>query len=518
MQGSAQGGGVVSNESVDLLVVGGGINGAGIARDAAGRGLKVALVEQDDLGSATSSASTKLIHGGLRYLEFHEFRLVREALMERERLLAIAPHIIRPMQFVLPHVEGLRSRWLIRLGLFFYDHAGGRRKLPASRSVRLAGAGLGQPLNPAIGHGFEYSDCWVDDSRLVVLNAMDAAERGALIRPQTRFLAATPRDGVWSAVCQEQPGGRQFEIQAHAIVNAAGPWVESVLQVVQGLPRQGKQVRLVKGSHIVVRKLHEGAHAYTLQHPDGRVVFAIPYEDDYTAIGTTDVSFTGDPHSAAISAEEIAYLCGTVNQYFAPRRLTPADVIWSYAGVRPLFDDAAADVSKVTRDYQLELLAGIDGLHALAIYGGKITTYRKLAEAALARLQPVVGGSDRSWTADSPLPGGDLPKRDPAAFLAECGRRWPKLPVQLLRRLARSYGTRIEHILPTAAKLEDLGRQHGAGLSDAEVDYLRAKEWARTADDILWRRTKLGLHMSLQERTAFESRLEALPFRQSGAA
>ncbi|MEO8314560.1 MAG: glycerol-3-phosphate dehydrogenase [Pseudomonadota bacterium] len=508
---------MAGNDCVDLLVVGGGINGAGIARDAAGRGLKVALVEQDDLANATSSASTKLIHGGLRYLEFAEFRLVRESLMERERLLAIAPHIIRPMQFVLPHVEGLRSRWLIRVGLFFYDHAGGRRSLPGSRGTRLAGTGFGQPLNPAIAHGFVYSDCWVDDSRLVVLNAMDAAERGADIRPRTRFLSATPCNGVWTAACQELIGGRQFEIRARAVVNAAGPWVGNVLQQLQQVPRQGPQVRLVKGSHIVVRKLYEGDHAYTLQNPDGRVVFTIPCEDDYTAIGTTDVAFAGDVHGAVISEEEISYLCATINQYFTSRRLTPADVIWSYAGVRPLFDDAAADISKVTRDYKLELQTESGGAVALSVFGGKITTYRKLAEAVLARLQPLLGGSTASWTAGSPLPGGDLPHSDPAQFLAECHRRWPQLPPQLIGRMARSYGTRIERVLADVRSLEDMGRQHGAGLSDTEVMYLRTNEWAHSASDILWRRTKLGLHMSPQERATFEQTFVSTSLRRSGA-
>jgi glycerol-3-phosphate dehydrogenase len=493
---------VSESDCVDLLIVGGGINGAGIARDAVGRGLSVALVEQNDLGSATSSASTKLIHGGLRYLEYHEFRLVREALKERERLLAIAPHIIRPMEFVLPHVEGLRPRWMIRLGLFFYDHAGGRRSLPGSRGVRLAGAGLGAALDPAIQHGFIYSDCWVDDSRLVVLNALDAAERGARVLPRVRFVSATCHQGIWTVLCQARVG-RPFPIRARAIVNAAGPWVEGVLKELRGVRAQGPQIRLVKGSHIVVRKLYDGPHAFTLQHPDGRVVFTIPYEDDYTAIGTTDVEFSGDAREATISAQEIAYLCDTVNHYFPAKALVPDDVVWSYAGVRPLFDDASQDVSKVTRDYRLELLDADRGAAVLSVYGGKITTYRKLAEGALARLQPLLGGRRSSWTGQSPLPGGDLPGRDPVAFLEECSRRWPSLPPSLLCRLSRAYGTRIERILGNAARLQDLGTDHGAGLTDAEVEYLRTHEWAESADDILWRRTKLGLHMTPQQRDSF---------------
>jgi glycerol-3-phosphate dehydrogenase len=507
---------VDGNDCSDLLIVGGGINGAGLARDAAGRGLKVTLVERNDLGSATSSASTKLIHGGLRYLEYHEFRLVREALMERERLLAIAPHIIQPMQFVLPHVEGLRPRWLIRLGLFFYDHAGGRRSLPASRSARLGGTGFGMPLDPAIRHGFVYSDCWVDDSRLVVLNAMDAAQRGARIMPRTRLVSASQQDGVWNAVCLDR-GGRQVAIRARVIVNAAGPWVEDVLKQLQGLKSKGLQVRLVKGSHIVVPKLYDGTHAYTLQHPDGRVVFTIPYEDDFTAVGTTDVAFTGDAGDAVISQQEIAYLCETVNRYFPARQLRPADVVWSYAGVRPLFDDASEDISKVTRDYRLELLGGSQGAAALCVYGGKITTYRKLAEGALARLQPLLGGATASWTSGSPLPGGDLPGHDPAAFLAVCRGRWPTLPPQLLRRLARAYGTRIERILGSAASMQELGRDHGAGLTDAEVKYLCAEEWACSVDDILWRRTKLGLHMTAQQRESFAVAFDAAPRLRTGS-
>jgi glycerol-3-phosphate dehydrogenase len=510
---------VAGSDCIDLLVVGGGINGAGIARDAAGRGLSVTLVEQDDLASATSSASTKLIHGGLRYLELHEFRLVREALAERERLLAIAPHIIRPMRFVLPHVEGLRPRWLIRLGLLFYDHAGRRRSLPGSRGVRLAGGGFGMALDPAIAHGFLYSDCWVDDSRLVVLNAMDAAERGACILPRTRFLsAAAGADGTWTVTCEDRCRSRQFSLRCRVIINAAGPWVEPVLRQLQHLAHAGSQVRLVKGSHIVVRKLYDGEHAYTLQHPDGRVVFAIPFEDDYTVIGTTDVAYAGDPGAAAISAEETSYLCGTINRYFPSRRVGPADIAWSYVGVRPLFDDAAEDLSKVTRDYQLEVAEAAGGAMALSVYGGKITTYRRLAEAALARVLPRFPQQRAPWTARSTLPGGDLPQGGPDAFLADCCRRWPELPAALLRRLARSYGTRIEWVLGAARSIGQLGRQLGAGLTDAEVQYLRHHEWALQAGDILWRRTKLGLHMTSEQRLALEQALPESPRYLSGVA
>lgn len=341
-----------AGDCVDLLIIGGGINGAGIARDAAGRGLKVVLVEQSDLAAATSSASTKLIHGGLRYLEFFEFRLVREALIERERLLQIAPHIIRPMEFILPHVPELRPRWQMRLGLFFYDHIGGRKKLPASRSVRLAGGEYGA-LRPGLDHGFAYSDCWVDDSRLVVLNALDAAQRGASIRTRTRFVSAQAEGSQWLAQCLDLKTNESRHIRARAIVNAAGPWVQKILQ---GIPqaRVSAHVRLVKGSHIVLPRLFAGEHAFMLQNPDGRIVFTIPYEEKFTLVGTTDVPFEGDPAQVGISQDEILYLCDTVNSYFR-QQVAPADVTWSYAGVRPLSDDETENASKVTRDYRLEL-------------------------------------------------------------------------------------------------------------------------------------------------------------------
>lgn len=497
------------SDCVDLLIVGGGINGAGIARDAAGRGQKVVLVEQSDLASATSSASTKLIHGGLRYLELFEFRLVREALIERERLLGIAPHIIRTLRFVLPHVEGLRPRWQIKLGLFLYDHIGGRRRLPASRGIRLdaprdpvAASGL----RPHLSYGFAYSDCWVDDSRLVVLNAMDAAQRGASIRTRTRFLTAIPistgtNDKRWQVQLEDQLTGARSELQCRAIVNAAGPWVEKALQ---GIPSasSGTQVRLVKGSHIVVPRLYPGEHAFTLQNPDGRVVFTVPYESDFTLIGTTDVSCDDDPAAVQISGEEIEYLCATANEYFQ-HAISPDDVKWTYAGVRPLSDDEAANASKVTRDYKLELDAAGGHPALLSVFGGKITTYRKLAEAALHKLQPFIGGSTQSWTHTAPLPGGDLPRADFAAFLIGVKRRWPFLPPALAKRLAHAYGTRISDVVGAAKRIEDLGRQFGAGLSAAEVDYLFAHEWAHAAEDILWRRTKTGLHMTALEKEEF---------------
>lgn len=510
---------MATNDCVDLLIIGGGINGAGIARDAAGRGHKVVLVEQGDLASATSSASTKLIHGGLRYLELFEFRLVREALIERERLLAIAPHIIRPMRFVLPHVAGLRPRWQIRTGLFFYDHMGGRRRLPASQGVKLAGSEYGKALKDTISHGFMYSDCWVDDSRLVVLNAMDAAQRGASIRPRTKFVAATARDGLWHAQIEDQRSGARSDIAARAIVNAAGPWVEEIVRRIAGVS-EDSQVRLVKGSHIVVPRMYAGEHAFLLQNPDGRVVFTIPYETQYTLIGTTDVPFSADPASVGISDDEITYLCDTVNGYFR-QRITPKDVRWTYAGVRPLSDDEATSASKVTRDYKLEVAEGAESPMLLSVFGGKITTYRRLAEMALQKLQPAIGkstrggsnhgGSSQGWTDKAPLPGGDLPRDDFDTFLQGVKRRWPFLPDALAQRLARGYGTRIGDIVGAARRMEDLGDCFGAGLTQAELEYLQAHEWAQSAQDILWRRTKLGLHMTAEERAHLDQHLARHP-------
>ena len=490
-------------ENVDLLIIGGGINGVGIARDAVGRGLTVALVEQNDLASSTSSASTKLIHGGLRYLEHFEFRLVREALIERERMLAIAPHLVRPMEFVLPHVEGLRPRWQIRIGLFLYDHMGMRRRLRASRGVRIAGTQYGASLRAGIAHGFAYADCWVDDSRLVVLNAMDAAERGAAIHTRTRFLRATRHEGRWLAGCEEQTSGRRFAFHARAIVNASGPWVERLLHNFEDIVSDA-QVRLVKGSHIVLPKQFDGEHAYLLQNPDGRVVFAIPYEGRYTLVGTTDVPFDAEPTNIRISEEEVAYLCETVNRYFR-NPVSPADVVWSYAGVRPLSDDEAMNASKVTRDYKLELATTEPPL--LSVFGGKITTYRRLAEQALEKLHPHLGGSTHRWTRKARLPGGEFHRGNFGQFLASVQRRWPFLSEVDAVRLARAYGTRIERVLGTAQRAEDLGENFGGGLTAAEVEYLRTREWARTADDILWRRTKCGLHMSPQQRAAFDRSL-----------
>lgn len=476
----------------DLLVVGGGINGVGIARDAAGRGLSVLLVEQDDLASHTSSWSSKLIHGGLRYLEHYEFRLVRESLLEREVLLRAAPNIVAPLEFVLPHSPEQRPAWLIRLGLFLYDHLGGRKRLPASRRVRLEGTPYGSPLQSWVRTAFSYADCRVDDSRMVVLNAVDARERGAVIRTRTRCVGAERGEGTWRVDLQDARSGRRDSAEARVLVNASGPWVSQFLQDVLGTDTRNR-VRLVKGSHIVTPRLHDGEHAYILQNDDGRIVFVIPYEQAFTLIGTTDEPFAGDRGRPEISAEETEYLCRVVNRYFA-RQVTPADVVWSYAGVRPLYDDASADPSAVTRDYVFDLDVKDGRAPLLSVFGGKLTTYRKLAEHALEKLQPMMGFTTGNWTAGAALPGGDLPDLDLGRFAVELRRRHPWLSEATAARLARSYGSRASRILGCAATAADLGADLGSGLSEAELSYLVREEWAQEVEDVLWRRSKLGLH------------------------
>lgn len=495
------------DEPVDLLVVGGGINGAGIARDAAGRGLSVLLVEQEDLAAHTSSASTKLIHGGLRYLEYGEFRLVREALIERERLLGMAPHIIWPLRFVLPQLNSPRPAWMVRLGLFLYDHLGGRKLLPPTETVDLSRNALGQGLKPGARKAFIYSDCWVEDSRLVVLNALDAAERGAQIAVGTRLISARREGALWLATLADAAGQR--EVRARALVNAAGPWVEDVLQRTAAA-RQDRGVRLIKGSHIVVPRLYDGDHAFLLQNPDKRVVFAIPYEQRFTLIGTTDEPWVGVPGKATISEGETSYLLESINRYFA-RGLTSADVVWSYAGIRPLYDDHAASASAVTRDYVLDIDgdAAAGSAPLLSVFGGKITTYRKLAEHALEKLAPFFPLAPGAWTAGAPLPGGDMPGADFEAFVAELVAERPGLPRALLVRLARAYGTRVEELLGTARTMADLGPDFGGGLTAAEAGYLVRKEWARSAEDILFRRSKLGLHVPPGTAQALEAWLRA---------
>jgi len=483
----------------DLLVIGGGINGTGIARDAAGRGLDVVLVEKDDLAQHTSSASTKLIHGGLRYLEMYDFALVRKALIEREILLRAAPHIIWPMRFVLPYDKDLRPAWLIRLGLFLYDHLGGRKMLPPTSVLRRGKTSKLDPLREEFRLAFEYSDCWVEDSRLVVLNAIDAEERGAEILTRTACTKLTRGADFWEAEFASAAGTETRRFRA--VVNAAGGWVDEVL----GLARTGENqthLRLVKGSHIIIPKWHEGDHAYFFQNGDGRIMFAIPYErGEYTLIGTTDVPYTANKDRVEISPEEIDYLCAGASEYYQ-RPVTPADVVATYSGVRPLYDDHAASASKVTRDYVLHYDTE-GGAPILSVFGGKITTYRELAEEAVAELAPLFEGLPRPWTKRARLPGGDIPAANFDAFLSGLVIAWPHLPVDLLTRLARTYGTRVRSLLDKVETLADLGRDFGGGLTEREVAWLVDREFARSAEDILRRRSKLYLHMTKEEQGAF---------------
>jgi len=489
--------------SYDLLIVGGGINGTGVARDAAGRGLKVLLCEQDDLASHTSSASTKLIHGGLRYLEEFHFSLVRKALQEREVLLGAAPHIMRPLQFIMPHAAHLRPAWMIRAGLLLYDHLAARARLAGSASVDLRTHIAGEPLKAGYRRGFLYSDGQTDDARLVVLNALDARSRGATILTRTRCERLSPRGALWSATLG---GGRESRvIEARAVVNATGPWVGRFLAEATPV-RASRQVRLVKGSHIVVPRLFAHRFAYIFQNEDRRIVFAIPYEHDFTLLGTTDVDYHTDPGAVRIDAGEVSYLCTLANRYFR-QQLAPADVVWSYSGVRPLLADESTDPMRVTRDYALELDRQPAPL--LSVFGGKITTYRRLAEDAVNRLAAALGVRARPWTAGAKLPGGDLPQGSLAVFLRTLERRYPWLPARMRRRYAHAYGTRLERLLGTAGTLADLGSELLPQLYEREVEYLCREEFARTAQDILWRRTKLGLHLLNVDTGPLERWLEA---------
>ena len=488
----------------DLAIIGGGINGCGIARDAAGRGNSVFLCEMNDLASGTSSWSTKLIHGGLRYLEYYDFRLVREALIEREILWQIAPHIIRPLRFVLPHHNGLRPAWLLRLGLFIYDHLGGRHLLPAARSIDLRRDDVGKPLVPnKYTRGFEYSDCFVDDARLVALNARDAADWGAVIRTRTKAIEAKPNCDSWQVTLEDTVTGTQSVIAARALINAGGPWVAEVLRQRAGIDAKAK-VRLVKGSHIVVPRLYNHDRAYTFQNGDGRVVFAIPYQDDFTLIGTTDRDYDGDPSKVKASEEEIVYLCNSVNDYLA-KQVKPEDVVWAYSGVRPLYDDGASEAKAATRDYVFEFDTP-DGLPLLSIFGGKITTYRRLAEEALDRLLPYLNGDRASagWTAHAPLPGGDLDVSAIPALADQLIRNYAFLSRSFSLRLAHAYGTRARKVLGNASAMVDLGQSFGDTLFEREVRYLMTHEFALTAEDIVWRRSKLGLRLSKSEVAALD--------------
>jgi glycerol-3-phosphate dehydrogenase len=489
--------------AVDVLVVGGGINGAGIARDLAGRGLSVVLVEQDDLASHTSSASTKLIHGGLRYLEYYEFSLVRKALAEREVLLRAAPHIIWPLRFVMPHDPSMRPVWMIRAGLFLYDHLARRELLPGSRTVSLAAHPAGAPLKPQFTKGFVYSDGWVDDARLVVLNAMDAAAHGARIFTRTRCVQARSEAGVWQLQFDGPPGVPRA-MAARALVNAAGPWAAQFLREAVG-KSETKALRLVKGSHIVVPRIFTHDHAYIFQNADGRIIFAIPYEGRFTLVGTTDVEWHGGAAAVRIDADEIAYLCEQASRYFA-KPVSPSDVVWSYSGVRPLIDDESGNPAAVTRDYRLELTREA-GAPLLSVWGGKITTFRKLAEEAGGVLCRELACSGRTWTAGPALPGGDLsdwitpsgrPDVDIERFRQALARRVPQLDADTLARWSRSYGSLVSRILERG----ELGASVAPGVHEAELLYLREHEWARSADDVLWRRSKLGLHLSSAQRDA----------------
>ncbi|HYX75215.1 MAG TPA: glycerol-3-phosphate dehydrogenase [Steroidobacteraceae bacterium] len=475
--------------SCDLLVVGGGVNGTGIARDAAGRGLSVILCEQDDLAAHTSSASTGLIHGGLRYLEEYHFALVRKALREREVLLAAAPHIIRPLRFVMPHAAHLRPAWMIRAGLFLYDHLAARQRLPGSAVIDLRTHVAGAALQAPYRRGFVYSDGQVDDARLVVLNALDARMRGARILTHTRCEELTAEGGSWRALLRGAAGAQT--VAARAVANATGPWASGLLAA--ALPgRAQHQLRLVKGSHIVVPRLFAHRFAYVFQNEDRRIVFAIPYHQDFTLIGTTDLDFHGDPAEVRIESSEVAYLCALVNRYFRPQVGT-ADILWSYSGVRPLLEDESSDPMRVTRDYALELECQPAPL--LSVFGGKITTYRRLAEDAVNLLAGPLGVRAAAWTAKALLPGGDLPQGSRAVFLRALERRYPWLPAPLRRRYAHSYGTRIEQLLGASTALTDLGQELLPQLYEREVDYLCREEFAHRVADVLWRRSKLGLHL-----------------------
>ena len=492
--------------AVDLLVIGGGINGAGIARDAAGRGLSVLLCEKGDLAEATSSRSSKLVHGGLRYLEYYQFRLVREALAEREVLLRAAPHVVWPTRFVLPHSPQDRPAWMLRIGLFLYDHIGGRRTLPGCRALDLSREPEGAALLPRYVRGFEYPDCCADDARLTILAALDARERGARILTRTLVETARRDGGLWRVTILEAASGERREIAARALVNAAGPWVDRVIDRIEGA-RTKFAVKLVKGSHIVTPKFFDGPQAYLVQNHDRRVIFVIPYQNDFALIGTTDIPFEGAPETVAADEEEIVYLLAAVAGYFrnAPRR---EDVIEAWSGVRPLFDDGHGDPSAVTRDYVLELDAA-EGAPLLNVFGGKITTFRRLAEHALQKLKPYFPVATGDWTARATLPGGEIDDGDFERFVARLAGEYPFLPPSLARHAARLYGARAMKLLGPATSLADLGRRFGPDFYEREARYLIAEEWAKTADDILVRRTKHGLRMTADERDEFEKWMQS---------
>ena len=481
----------------DLAIIGGGINGCGIARDAAGRGLSVFLCEQNDLANGTSSSSTKLIHGGLRYLEYYEFRLVREALREREVLLNAAPHIIWPLRFILPHHKGLRPAWLIRLGLFLYDNIGGRKLLPGTSSVNLLTDEAGVPLKGDFKKGFEYSDCWVMDSRLVILNAQDAASKGADIRVRTKLISAKRSKGIWTLTILDKNSNTESTVQAKALINASGPWLDTLLPHISHT-KTAQHIRMVKGSHIIVDKLFDHNRAYIFQNDDGRIIFAIPFQNDFTLIGTTDVDFNGKPDEVEIDSTEISYLCEAANEYFTTQ-ISPENVVYSYSGIRPLFDDGKSDAKAATRDYVLTLDTGDGDAPLLSIYGGKITTYRKLAESVLKKLKDFLPQTQAPWTETANLPGGNF---SPDAFKEEVQKlrlACPFISDKHATRLIRTYGTCAHDMSKHIQTPEELGTHFGHQLYSFEVDYLLSEEWAQTAEDVLFRRTKIGLFLNAEE-------------------
>lgn len=490
-------------EHYDILVIGGGVNGCGIARDAVGRGLKVALVEQSDLASATSSASTKLFHGGLRYLEFYEFGLVKKALIEREVLLRNMPHISWPMRFVIPHLPGMRPKWMLRAGLFIYDYIGGRKLLPATKKIHFNKSPLGEPLIDDIKVGYEYSDCWVDDARLVVLNARDAADRGANIMTRTRFVSAKPKDTQWVASLRDMHTGKTKSVKARVLINAGGPWVKDIIEerIKTDTP---ENIRLVRGSHIVVPKLYEHDRAYFFQNSDGRLIFTIPYENDFTLIGTTDADHQGDPANAKCSAEEAAYLCQIASRNFK-KDISPNDVVWSYAGVRPLHDTANGDASAASRDYQIKVRLINEDSPLINIFGGKITTYRKLSEEVATELAPFVSIIGKPWTHHGPLPGGDFAYQQKDALIAQFRWDFPFLEEDQMRRMFKAYGTQASEMLKGITSVKQMGKSFGAGLTEIEVKWLMNREWAQTAEDVVWRRTKLGLRLNDKEIAALDT-------------
>ncbi|HEX9794388.1 MAG TPA: glycerol-3-phosphate dehydrogenase [Planctomycetota bacterium] len=505
-----------SPDLFDLLVVGGGINGTGIARDASGRGLSVLLVEKGDLAGATSSASSKLIHGGLRYLETYEFRMVRQSLHERERLLEAAPHLVAPLRFVLPHGKGLRPRWILRAGLLLYDLFAGRSRLPRSAALEFGAEPLGNGLQRQFRHGFAYSDCWADDARLVVANARDAADRGAEVLVGEACISAHRQDGTWQVLLEKRGGphdGERRHVRARALADVAGPWAAEFLAQVDRVPggkRRG--LRLVQGSHIVVPRLHAGRHAFLLQNPDKRIVFVIPFKNRWSLIGTTDTPLEGPPGSGGITAAEIDYLCRSANRWME-QQIGPEDVIWSYSGVRALVDDGSANPSKVTRDYKIDVEHVGGRAPLMAVFGGKLTSYRALAENAVDKLRPYFSAMGDRWTDGATLPGGNVPDLDLDAFVAELVTAFPDLPATLLRALAERHGSLCHALLGEAHELADLGRHFGGELYQREVDWMIEREWARAGEDVLWRRTKEGLRMDGPARQALVDYVSA---RRSG--